>query len=390
MYKKLLTILPFLAFFAQANEVLVTPNDLHTYENGMPSVNQKLNAKIATLNAGDKLIFEEGEYYFNDEPINFKSRVYYEGRDTLSTPTFKTNGDDIVRLTISNKEHIRFNHISFNRITLNFTYSDNISILNSKFVEGLDYVHSNPYPSQQISFALTNTFTVKNNEFYRNSVMGRGITTSCSFYGEIRDNKIIGKYVTGISVSSMTENCTNSHLQGTVNIVGNDIQRSSNSASDLEDHGIYLQTAKNVTVYANQIAGWSNEASGFSLKLRNSENVRVIGNEFVNSGIIVPTYEYDLNCSLIETRHIHDVVIRNNIFDTRHVVGNRPNEVIGISFYRNSQKNCSANGFSDNYDYEANICFRANSYLGVDRDYHLHNSDTSKFEFDPYRCWDEQ
>lgn len=69
-----------------------------------------------------------------------------------------------------------------------------------------------------------------------------------------------------------------------------------------EDHGIYVLNAANVRVTGNTTKGWSTEASGAGLKIKDAEKITVTGNNFA-SGVIGRVGSKNL---------LRDITIQNN------------------------------------------------------------------------------
>lgn len=342
-------------------------------------VTDGLNQKLITVSKPATVKMTVNTYELDPiKQLTIPSGVTLQPVDANTKPVFTSSVP--IRVYIQNASNVRFSDIIFKNITVHVKDSNNISLLRNRFYDGLEYNNTYNYDSQQISIVNTLTFNVSDNLLLRYGVKGRGITVNCSFGGEIRDNVITGYYVTGVNISSMTENCNIDDQRG-VNVVSNHLLRD-NSDTVLEDHGVYIQTAKNVTVWKNYISGWSNNpiGSGFSMKVRNSHDIKIIANIFNDSGLVFPTYEYSTDCTPILTNHISRVLISNNIFNLRVMPVNSEHQwgLTGISFYRNSQPQCSS-GEVFGHDVENNISIVNNKFTSNSVMYNLHNSDPTKF-----------
>ena len=221
-----------------------------------------LSALVRAMSAsspGDEIFVPRGVYeiregiqYLRSSDIKIigEPGTIFKASDTSTTQT---------ALRFQNQTNVAVSGIEFKDVNLMFVSGANITVHNNSFNNtGFGY---NDDPVRIIA---CHNFNVTDNKIHRTGLGGRCIVAVQSYDGLISNNIGTGTLKTGVNVSGNIGNTNGKYIY----IRNNTFIRDD---CEQEDHGMYLQTAQHVSIDNNHIEGWSTDATGWALKLRNSD-----------------------------------------------------------------------------------------------------------------------
>lgn len=184
-----------------------------------------------------------------------------------------------------------------------------------------------------ISFRLMSELTLSSSIFYRLPVepvggaadtLGNGILFVGVNQAVLEKSYVIGRLVTALNVTPTTTSAGAFVPSSAVRIENNVMTRETQDGLSRrkpgpplgEDHGLYAHGFDDLLIKNNQVSGWSQCATGYSFKLRNGKNLKVLDNTLYNSGIATYTYQYPADKSFEAFDHVQ---ISNNriVLNTR-------------------------------------------------------------------------
>lgn len=234
--------------------------------------------------------------------------------------------------------NIQFENISFRflptlKSDISRIYIENITMIDGfngeySYIPGSSSVASTVASNDhQISMVNVKGAMIYKSAFSREqNELGRGISLSSSQEIKIIRNTCKGYYVTCLNIggSKKKDGIFPDDLRGfNIEISQNSFIRFSGGEPAtatigqeidrrvvIEDHGIYIWGAKNISMTGNNIQGWSRTSSGNSIKLRDSENINILNNIFKTSGLSLYVHSClpDVSC------YLRNVSISGNIF----------------------------------------------------------------------------
>lgn len=329
------------------------------YRTETRSDSEAIQAAIDAANPGDTVFFPGGTYKI-DKPFMFASGVNHIGDSKtpavllgVGETSLLIHHDAAAPLRDTTIQRLHFNNIEL-RLSGDATYSSfkDVTLKDCVFENGR---RKDPWASDYVWLRYTSGVTIDGCTFLRNSQSGgRGVVLERtrmsvikdSFFGTTRNlepGAPNGYFKTAINLTGYDGE--NGHRNEDVVVDGNVWRRADNISCPglaCEDHGLYAWGVKGLAVTRNYADGWTNTATGGSVKIRNGEDIVVAGNRFLGSAIIGTTHWHD------QPRHLRRVLIKDNFIDLR---GDK-NPAMGITYRRSDAaasptRYCSASGGED-------------------------------------------
>lgn len=266
--------------------------------------------------------------------VKFKAGVIYRGTNA----TFL--GDPASHRYRISESNITLDGIKFENAKLvvggnpNGSFVTGINLSNLTFVDGIqEDSKGKNYPSEhQVELLRVQDSTVDALTMSRSTeAPGRGINFWKSQNITFKNSSIIGAYKTGINMGSVDYDAATGAYANTgrnyqITVESNTVKRTSITPG-IEDHGIYIWGANEITLSKNHVGGWSMSGTGGAIKLRNAENITISDNTFVGSGVHLYTYSPKDNGPVLQNVN----VLRNTIelgATTSDDIGRIPNRDI--------------------------------------------------------------
>jgi len=324
-----------------------------------------IQAAINAATDGQTIFFPHGRYLIRDS-LTLKSNTILLGyRATLVS-------DSLYSVVIKNQNINNFSVVglSFENIIFTFGSSNGVRFFYSHFSNGLiDPSSSNSEDTLYLHFGRSSDILVKNSSFIRGeNYIGRGVRFWKSQDATIQNSRFLGYFKTAINIQGADGADNLAERSQRILIDNNTIIRepfttltnacpSAISCRNLEgtnlyhyfeDHGIYAWGFHSLVIRKNYIKGWSLSPYGGALKLRNADQLFVLGNELINSGILLYTYtsdNADINRGYPVNEpsfpiHLNVARIFDNRVDLTKVFGSwnvepQIDKMAGISYWRN-------------------------------------------------------
>lgn len=285
-----------------------------------------IQAAIDAASPGDTVFFPSGTYRL-DKPFYFGSGINHVGQPGAPVvllgrgPTSLLIHHDHTRPLLNTTiRGFLFDNVEL-RLSGNRSYTSfvNVTITDCIFQNGKRDV---PWQSDYIWLSYTVGITIDGCTFLRNAYSGgRGVVLERTRSSVIKDSYFgttrnlepgapNGYFKTAINVTGYDEESKDRNED--ILIDGNVLRRNSAATcptSSCEDHGMYAWGVKNLFIVNNQVDGWSNTVSGGAVKVRNSEDVFIVSNNFKTSGVLAYTHWHG------QPRHFERVLIADNRID---------------------------------------------------------------------------
>jgi hypothetical protein len=245
------------------------------------------SAEVGKVKKGDTVSFAVGNY-----------KVSGAAQNALENATSLTGVEGSTTLDFSGESSLQF---------LNIDGANNGKISGLKFLNaGIVVKNSNGFTIQDssfdgysgkstsgdtrglVSFYSSNNSSIRNIDIHWNNTSEnvRAVAFRDSNNITFSDNQISGRLKQGAIFNGVNNgtiaNNTITRVSGTPG--SGQGQHSAHG----EDHGIYILNVNNMTVQKNTVSGWSKEASGHSLKIKDGSN-HVVSDNLFKSGILVRT-----------------------------------------------------------------------------------------------------
>jgi hypothetical protein len=299
------------------------------YQKGGRTDSEAIQAAINAANPGDTVFFPGGRYNL-DKPFWFGSGVNHVG-DPKTAAVLVGRGRTSLLLKHTPSEPLHkttIRGLQFDNVELSLSGDQSYSSFTDVTLEDCIFRNgkrSVPWSSDYLRLAYTVGVTIDGCTFLRDSRSGgRGLVLERthssvikdSYFGSTRDledGAPNGYFRTAINLTGYDE--PSQARNEDVIIDGNVWRRNEKipcpfeAPSRCEDHGLYVWGAKDVFISGNFGDGWSNTGAGGSVKVRNSEDIFIVGNHFLRSGILAHTHWH------AKPKHLERVVIADNRFD---------------------------------------------------------------------------
>lgn len=289
-----------------------------------------INSILGAANSGDRVIAASGTYHISVK-LNMRSGVSLIAHPgTVAIFDARTSSPDQLLNCYysSNLTDVVFDNIYFYNVRFKIAGQERVTFYNCTFNFGKKLAGSTKSNLNDAYLHFNSNSKspeVSNCKFYRDApaYIGRGIyskTIDAKFH-----NNVFGTSSHSYFITAINDNGINTEIKS------NTIYRAPTSwvDSNQTDHGIYVHSFVNMLIQDNYVKGWPANATGGAVKARNGNILKILNNDFVNSGILLYCYK-----SALAHPFLKNVTITGNTITGLTSSSNKVYN--GIGYWRNS------------------------------------------------------
>jgi parallel beta-helix repeat protein len=243
-------------------------------------------SKLPTISTGDTVNFASGNYSLNSTDKSHMQRARRVLGAGSGSTTLNWGGKSAVQmLTVSNRANMRINNLYFKNCGVVLDNCDGSHIKNCRFDGHAGKTWENDKKLVQVKGGSHGCLIQNLNIDWDNtSVNLNPISVNGSNNCTVQDNVVTGRLEQGIVMNGATGGLIrNNQLTRDSGTPG---AGAGGNVAKGEDHAIYVLNCDGTLIDGNnRTVGWSTQASGHGLKLKDVKNVTANGNNF-KSGII--------------------------------------------------------------------------------------------------------